>query len=70
MIKNMGTVDRTLRALVAVTILVLYLTGILSGTAALVLGALAAVFFLTSLAGSCPGYLPFRFSTRGRPHQV
>ncbi len=64
--RNMGTIDRVLRAALAVLVLVLYLTGALSGTAALVLGILAVVFLLTSLVGTCPLYMPFGISTRGR----
>lgn len=66
MIKNMGTVDRAVRTLLAVVIAVLYFTGQISGTAAVVLGILAVVFLLTSAVGTCPGYLPFGISTRGR----
>jgi hypothetical protein len=61
---NMGTVDRALRAGVGVVIAVLYFTGQISGTAAIILGVIAVVFLLTSLAGTCPAYLPFKFSTK------
>lgn len=64
--KNMGTLDRSLRVLLAAVVAVLYLTGQIGGTLAAVLLALAAVFVLTSLVGSCPLYLPFGLSTRGR----
>ena len=66
MTKNMGTVDRVVRILIAVAVAVLYFTGQIGGTLAAVLGALAAIFVLTSLVGSCPLYLPFGLSTRGR----
>lgn len=62
--KNMGPLDRGLRLLLAVAVLVLYLAGVLSGPVAIGLGVLAVVFFLTSLVGTCPAYLPFGFSTR------
>lgn len=61
---NMGTLDRLVRAALAVAVLVLYLTGVISGTLAIVLGAIAAVFLVTSLAARCPLYLPFGISTR------
>ena len=64
--KNMGTIDRVIRVVVALTVGVLYLTGQISGTAAIILGILAVVFVLTSLMGSCPLYLPFGLSTRGQ----
>lgn len=61
---NMGTVDRTLRAAVALLIVVLYAGGIISGTVAIVLGVIAAAFLLTSAIGWCPVYIPFGLSTR------
>ena len=60
----MGTVDRVLRTALALLIAVLYLTGVIDGTVALVLGILAVVFLLTSFVGTCPAYLPFGLSTR------
>ena len=62
--KNMGTIDRAVRVLIAIVVGVLYFTGQISGTAAIILGALAVVFVLTSLVGTCPLYMPFRLSTR------
>ncbi len=61
--KNMGTVDRALRLIVVAAIAYLWWTGALSGTWAIVLGVLAAVFFLTSLIGTCPLYIPLGLST-------
>lgn len=62
--KNMGTVDRALRTLLALLVAVLYFTGRIGGTLALVLGVLAVVFLLTSFVGWCPLYSPLRWSTR------
>ena len=53
---NMGTLDRSLRILVALAIGVLWYTGTITGTVAVVLGAIATVFLLTSLVGRCPAY--------------
>jgi hypothetical protein len=64
---NMGTVDRTVRVVIALVIGALYLTGRISGTLAIVLGVLAVVFVLTSAAARCPAYLPFGLSTRKGP---
>lgn len=61
--KNMGTTDRVIRALFAAVVAVLYFTGTIGGTLALVLGILAVIFLLTSLVSFCPLYLPFKFST-------
>ena len=63
MTKNMGTVDRIIRAVFAVAVAVLYFAGIISGTVAIILGILALVFLLTSMFGFCPLYKPFNFST-------
>lgn len=60
----MGNIDRSIRALLAVLVGVLYYTGIISGTTATILGVLAIVFLLTSLVSSCPLYMPFGISTR------
>ncbi|PKD43301.1 YgaP family membrane protein [Rhodohalobacter barkolensis] len=62
--KNMGNIDRGLRVIVALVVAVLYFTGLISGTVAIILGILAAVFILTSLVGTCPLYLPFGLSTK------
>lgn len=62
--KNMGTIDRVVRVLLAVVVGVLYLTGQISGLAATILGVVAIVFVATSAVGSCPLYLPFGLSTR------
>lgn len=63
---NMGTIDRAIRVIVAIVVGVLYFTGQISGTAAIILGILAVVFVLTSLVGTCPLYLPFGLSTKGK----
>ncbi len=62
--KNMGTIDRVIRTVIAVVIAVLYFTGQISGTVAIVLGIIAVAFLLTSLVGWCPIYNPFGISTR------
>ena len=63
MTKNMGTVDRIIRFVFAVAVAILYFTGVISGTLAIILGILAAVFLLTSIVGFCPLYAPFKLST-------
>jgi len=61
--KNMGTVDKVIRILVAVIILVLYFTHVISGTLAVILLILAGAFVVTSLLGFCPLYLLLGLST-------
>jgi hypothetical protein len=62
--KNIGTVDRSIRVLLALIVAVLYFTNQISGTAAIVLGLFAVIFVLTSFLAFCPMYVPFKFSTR------
>ncbi len=61
--KNMGTIDKVIRTLVAVIVAVLYFTHTITGTLGIVLLVVAAVFLLTSLVGFCPLYLPFGITT-------
>jgi small-conductance mechanosensitive channel len=62
--KNMGTLDRTIRLVLAATVAILYFTGNLSGLAAIILGILAIIFVVTSFIGFCPLYVPFGINTR------
>ena len=62
--KNMGTVDIVIRILVAVVVVVLYFTHVISGTLAIILLILAGIFIVTSFLSFCPLYLPFGLSTR------
>jgi len=61
---NMGTADKIIRLIVVAIIAVLYFTGQITGTAAIILGIIAAAFLVTSLIGWCPSYVPFGISTR------
>jgi hypothetical protein len=61
--KNMGTTDKLIRIVLAVVIAILYFTNVISGTLAIVLGALAVIFLLTSLISFCPLYAPFGINT-------
>lgn len=62
--KNMGTIDRVVRILLALGVAVMYLGGVISGGTAAIPGVLAIILGVTGLLGSCPLYLPFRFSTK------
>lgn len=61
--KNMGTIDRAARILVALVIAVLLFANMISGTIAIVLLILAGVFILTSFMSFCPLYWFFGIST-------
>lgn len=62
--RNMGVTDKIIRLAVAAIIAVLYFTGQITGTAAIILGIIAVAFLMTSLIGWCPSYVPFGISTR------
>ena len=66
MTKNMGTLDRALRTIVAFIIGYLWWTGVIAGTLGTVLAVLAVVFLLTSLISFCPLYRPLGISTCGK----
>ncbi|HDP79553.1 MAG TPA: DUF2892 domain-containing protein [Spirochaetes bacterium] len=61
--KNMGTVDRLVRTALALLVIVLYATGQITGTAAVILGIFAVVFLLTSAVSFCPLYVPLKLNT-------
>lgn len=67
--KNMGTIDKAVRLIVAAVILLLYFTSVISGTLAIVLLAVAAIFAVTSLIGVCPLYMPFGINTLRKKSQ-
>jgi len=60
---NVGIIDRAVRILIAIVIIVLYFTNVISGTLAIVLLVLAVVFILTGLIRFCPLYLPLGINT-------
>jgi uncharacterized membrane protein len=62
--KNVGTIDRIVRLVLAVALAALYFTGTVSGTLGIVFLVLAVVFTLTAAVSICPLYLPFGLSTR------
>jgi len=61
--KNMGSVDRIVRVVIAAVIAILFFTNIISGALGIVLLVLAIVFLATSLISFCPLYLPFGIKT-------
>jgi hypothetical protein len=62
--KNMGTIDKVIRILIAVVVVILYFTTVISGTLGIVLLALAAIFVVTSIFSICPLYMLFGLSSR------
>ncbi|HVT85164.1 MAG TPA: DUF2892 domain-containing protein [Chitinophagaceae bacterium] len=67
--KNLGNADRSIRLLIAVVIVGLFFTNILTGTLAYVLLAVAGILLLTSLVSFCPLYAVFRIRTAPKDEQ-
>lgn len=61
---NMGSTDRIIRLIVAVLVLILFMTDVISGTLGWVFIAVAAIFTLTSMINFCPLYTVFGISTK------
>ncbi|TNE51879.1 MAG: DUF2892 domain-containing protein [Bacteroidetes bacterium] len=61
--KNMGTIDRVIRVILAIVMGTLYFTGTVTGVAGTVMLVLGVVFLATSLISFCPLYLPFGLRT-------
>ena len=60
----MGTIDKVIRILIAVVVVVLYFTHVVSGTLAIILLIISGIFIVTSFFSFCPLYFPFGLSTR------
>ncbi len=64
---NMGTIDRSVRILVAAGIVGLYFAGFIHGLLTIILGLFAVIFLVTSSIGWCPLYQAFGFTTVSKP---
>jgi len=62
--KNVGTIDKVIRILIAVVVVVLYFTHVISGVLAIILLVLSAILVVTSLLSFCPIWLALGLSTR------
>ena len=67
--QNMGNADRIIRMIIAAAIAVLYYQDIISGTLAYILLAVAGIFVITSIAGTCPLYSLIGINTCGAKHK-
>lgn len=61
--KNLGRVDRLIRALFAAITAICYFSHVINGATATVLLSLAGILLFTSLVSFCPLYFPFGIST-------
>ena len=62
--KNIGLADRTARFGLAITIVALYFTHVITGILALVFMIVAGILIITSFFRFCPLYCPFKISTK------
>jgi hypothetical protein len=61
--KNMGSIDRVARIVVAALVAILFFTNVISGTIGIILLTLAGLLTLTAILGSCPLYFPLKLDT-------
>lgn len=54
--KNVGTIDKFIRILIAIVLAVLFFTNVISGTIGIILLIFAGVLVVTSLIGFCGFY--------------
>jgi len=67
--KNMGSADRIIRLGLAIIIVALYFTHVITGILALVLLLAVGVLLITSFFSFCPLYFPFGISTKKKLEQ-
>jgi Inner membrane protein YgaP-like, transmembrane domain len=61
--KNLGSIDRAVRTILALALAYLIFNGSIAGTLAVILGVVAVLLLVTSAVSFCPVYLPFKIST-------
>ncbi|MCX6155279.1 MAG: DUF2892 domain-containing protein [Candidatus Kapabacteria bacterium] len=62
--KNIGTIDKIMRLILAALFLILFLTGTVTGTIGIILIIFAITFTATALFNFCPLYIPLKWSTK------
>ncbi len=61
--KNIGNIDRIIRVLIAVAVIILYFTNVISGIIAIILLILSGIFILTAFISICPIYMALGIKT-------
>jgi len=61
--KNVGSIDKIIRVVLAIVLAALYFTGVVEGTAGIILLIVAAVLLLTSAFSLCPLYMILGLNT-------
>jgi hypothetical protein len=64
---NIGTIDRALRFLVALVVIILLVTRTVHGALAIVLGIIGAAMLITAFVRYCPLYPVLKISTLKKP---
>lgn len=62
--KNLGTIDKVIRILSFVAMVILYFTNVIPGTLGVILLVVTGILFLTTLVSWCPIYWSLKLSTR------
>lgn len=65
MTKNMGIIDRSIRAVAGIILAAVAVAAALPSPWNIVAAVVAAVLLLTSIVGFCPAYWPLKLSTLG-----
>ncbi len=61
--KNVGSIDKVIRIILAAVIGILAITHVISGTVAILLLILAGILILTTVVSFCPIYYPMGINT-------
>ena len=61
--KNVGSIDKVIRLLLAAVLIILFFTHVVSGVLGYILLAVAGIFILTSLINFCPIWAIFGVNT-------
>ena len=64
--KNVGSIEKVIRLLVAALLIIFFYTNVVTGTLGYILLAVAAIFIVTSLLGWCPIWAIFRVNTASK----
>ena len=61
---NISGIDKIVRIILALAVVILYFTGVINGTAAIILLAVAGILILTSSVSICPIYMALGISSK------
>jgi hypothetical protein len=62
--KNLGSIDKVIRILIAAVVVVLYFTKVISGTLGIVLLIVAGIIALTAIIDFCPIWAVLGINTK------